>query len=112
MEVIAQRIKEGFESSSRKTPEFNRFARLFKQAIKQELMETARDIVFSVGHFYISGFFTVGRTGQIYYFSISDVRDYINPQLLVRTAEDYKDYTGGHNQYVQLESGKLKELVG
>jgi len=104
-------LKAGFESSSGKTPEFLHFARIFKKEFTCELQSIgATDIVFSVGHFYISGFFTID--GQAYYFSIPDVRgmNYLlarNPdssmcQLLYRTAKDYKDYTGGQNRYAKI----------
>ena len=104
-------LQAGFESSSSKTPEFKHFARIFKKEFTSELKSiAATDIVFSVGHFYISGFFTIGT--QAWYFSIPDVRgmDYClanNPnstlcKLLYREARDYKDYSGGQNRYATI----------
>ena len=96
-------LENGFESSSSKTPEFKYFARIFKKEFTSELKSiAATDIVFSIGHFYISGFFTIGT--QAYYFSIPDVRgsNYRMPQLMYRTAESYKDYTGGVNRYTDI----------
>lgn len=53
----------------------------------------------SYGFYYFSGFFTADN-GQIYYFSSQDVRYNGYEKLLIRTAKDYKDYTGGSNQWV------------
>jgi hypothetical protein len=100
-----------FGSDSYNTPEFNEFFELFKRSFGKELKKIgATDFVFSKGHFYLSGFFTVNE--QPYYFSISDVRDgCLQPKLLVRTAKDYKDYTGGGNMYVIIQSGMYKDLA-
>ena len=109
----------GFQSSTGLTPEFAQFYRTFKSEFTKELKSIgATNIVFSRGHFYISGFFTVN--GQAYYFNLSDVRgmDYSlrnNPdscmsQLLYRTAQHYKDYTGGMNQYVRIGQGMAQEM--
>ncbi len=62
---------------------------------------------FSVGHYYVSGF--VSKNGSFVYFSVSDVRyfpgDWYN-HMLVRSAKDVKDYTGGPNGYTSLENFK------
>jgi hypothetical protein len=96
-------LKQGFESSSTTTPEFAQFYRTFKSEFTKELQTIgATDIVFSRGHFYISGFFTVDS--QAYYFNLGDVRgsEYRMPQLYYRTAKHYKDFTGGQNRYVDV----------
>ena len=111
MKKIADRILAGFESSSGKTPEFKQFVSSFKKSFKKILSKLdAKDIKFSVGHFTITGFFTVNE--QAYYFSLSDVRNVYGgkPQLLVRTATDYKDYSGGSNMYVSLDEDTLNSL--
>jgi len=104
-------LKAGFESSSGKTPEFLEFVKVFKKEFTKELQSIgATEILFSVGHFYISGFFTIGE--QLWYFSLPDVRgmDYAlanNPdshmcKLLYRTAENYNDFCGGVNRYAKI----------
>ena len=109
----------GFESSSGTTPEFKAFYSTFKKEFTAELKSVgATNIVFSKGHFYISGFYTVN--GQVWYFNLNDVRgmDYAlknhpyscSSQLLYRTAKDYKDYSGGSNQYVRIESGMAQKM--
>ena len=98
---VKELLNKGFESATVKTPEFKKFATIFKREFKKELTKVGvTDINFSVGHFYISGFFT-SANGQIYYFSLSDVRGRVE-KLMYRTAKDYKDYTGGANQWVKL----------
>lgn len=97
-------LERGFESSSTKTPEFKHFARVFKKEFTKEMQTVgATDIVFNVGHFYISGFFTIGK--QAWYFSLPDVRgsEYRMPQLMYREAKHYKDYTGGVNRWVDIK---------
>lgn len=91
-----------FISSSGKTLQWKRFSRMFRNDMKKLLGELgATDIRISTGHFYMSGFFTA-RIGQVYYFSISDVRFFQRDPLLLRTAKDYEDYSGGSNQFIPL----------
>jgi hypothetical protein len=103
-------LKRGFESSSGLTPEFAKFFKTFKSEFTKELKSIgATDIIFSRGHFYLSGFFTINE--QAWYFSLSDVRGgYSIGNLLYRTAKDYKDYGGGGNQYVKIESGMANSI--
>ena len=60
----------------------------------------------SYGFYYFSGFFTADN-GQIYYFSCDDVRHWGYERLMFRTAKDYKDYTGGSNQFVGTSDTEL-----
>lgn len=112
MNKTLELLEKGFESSSFKTPEFLSFVRTFKSEFTKELKSVgATNIVFSVGHFYISGFFTKGS--QVYYFSLSDVRGMVfarTPNMMYRTARDYKDYTGGINQWLDIKSGMANEM--
>ena len=104
-------LKQGFESSTGTTPEFRTFFFTFKREFKQELESIgATNIVFSRGHFYISGFFTIDK--QAYYFNLGDVRgsEYRMPNLMYRTAKDYKDYTGGSNRWVNIEKGMAENM--
>lgn len=99
-------LKRGFESSSGLTPEFSQFYRTFKSEFTKELKSIdATDIKFSRGHFYISGFYTID--GQAWYFSLSDVRgmEYRIDRLMYRTADNYKDFRGGGNRWVDIELG-------
>ena len=113
MKRTIELMRLGFESSSLKTEQFKGFVRIFKTEFKKELNKIgATNIKISVGHFYISGFFTTA-TNNIYYFSLSDVRgDYTNGKvnLLYRTAKDYGDYTGGSNQYILLNTDMFLDV--
>lgn len=99
-------LAKGFQSSSGLTPEFKLFFSTFKKEFTKELeFISATDIQFSRGHFYVSGFFTVGE--QAFYFSLPDVRGNspIGFKLLYRTAKNYKDYQGGMNCYAIIQEG-------
>jgi hypothetical protein len=107
-------LKQGFESSSQKTPEFIGFCRVFKGEFTKVLKSLGcTDIVFSRGHFEVSGFFR-NEQGLAYYFSIGDVRWMMAMpgtsrfNILYRTAKDYKDYTGGRNRFIDV--GKVAEM--
>jgi len=102
-------LSQGFESSSRKTEELKAFYRTFKSELSKELKSIgATDLKFSLGHFYVSGFFTA-QSGQIYYFSLSDVRS-SEFNMLYRTAQHHKDWTGGGNQWVTIKSGMAERM--
>ena len=100
-------INYEFESSSIKTPEFKQFARDFKSDL-QKLLGGNKDykiVAYNVGHFYVSGFIKNEQTEKLAYFSISDVRFFSNAwfnDILIRTAKDIKDYTGGSNHSTKL----------
>ena len=111
MKKTIELLKQGFESSTGTTPEFRTFYSTFKKEFTKELKSIgATEIVFSKGHFYISGFFTVDN--QAYYFNLGDVRgsEYRMPNLMYRTAEHYKDYTGGSNRWVDIETGMSEKM--
>jgi len=95
-----------FESSSDTTPQFASFARKYKNAIKKQLEAHGFELVEWIrGHFYCSGF--AKKSGKYIYFSCSDVRYFSNgwyDDLLVRTAEHDKDYTGGSNNWATLNT--------
>ena len=106
-------LKKGFESSSTKTPEFTAFTRTFKSEFKKVLKElNCTELECNIGHFYIFGFFN-SAYGQLWYFSISDVRWGQHNTILIRTAQHRKDYTGGPNMYAELEYliSDLKKII-
>ena len=112
MKKSIELLQKGFESSSFKTPEFILFARTFRREFTKELQSIeATEIIFSIGHFYVSGFFTVA--GQPHYFSLSDVRgsEVRLPELLYRRCKDYKDFIGSSNRYADLEEGMALRMV-
>lgn len=98
-------LKQGFVSSCETTPEFKQFTRTFKSEfgkLLQKLGSTGLEC--NNGHFFIYGFFN-SANGQLWYFSLSDVRDmFRGGSLLIRTAEHRKDYYGGTNRYADMSS--------
>ena len=102
MNNIIAKTQENFESSSGKTPQYLTWHRQFRRAFIQFLqLHGATNIVIGKpNHFDASGFFTM-PDGQIWYFSISDLR-WSKDRMLIRTANSYKDYCGGSNQYISL----------
>jgi hypothetical protein len=116
MNKSIEMLKRGFESSCSLTPEFAQFFRTFKSEFTKELKTIgATEIEFHRGHFYLSGFCRVN--GQLWYFSISDVRglefclnQWCMGQMLYRTAQHNKDWTGGRNQYANFETGMAQKM--
>lgn len=118
MKTILAQLLAGvnyFGSSSRNSPEFNKFFNAFTKVMKKELeCIGATNFEISKGHFYLSGFFKIGE--QLIYFSISDVRSDFGfnrsgePEMLVRTAKHNKDWTGGGNNYVVIEEGMAENI--
>ena len=85
-----------------------------KSIVRKALKEADfTDIKFSNGHYYFSGFAT--KNNKVIYFSISDVRHFPptggGADLLIRTAKDYKDYTGGSNNYSSLKTEEIQTLA-
>lgn len=97
-----------FLSSTGKTPEFTAFCRMYRARLSKEAKAKGLKIVsWSNGHFQCSAFFKNTQTGKLAYLSTSDVRHFPNEwanNILVRTAEHEKDYTGGTNRSATLET--------
>lgn len=105
MKKAIQATKQNFESSCGKTPEYLAWHRLFKKEFTKFLESkgmTGIDIK-KPNHFDMSGFFKDGAKDQIWYFSISDLRGF-KDTMLIRTADHYKDYSGGRNQFAPLDT--------
>ena len=87
--------------------DFKKFFNNEKRRLKNILKEKGcTNIKIGYGFYYFSGFFT-SPSGQPYYFSCSDVRHFGYTKLLIRTAKDYKDYSGGYNQYCNKDKKSL-----
>ena len=113
MKKIAHLLKQGenyFGSGCCNSEQFNKFFAAFKNAFKKELATINAELVsINKGHFYLSGFFKIG-SGDLYYFSISDVRHFPGDTMLFRTAKHTKDFTGGSNQWVTIGEGMAKKM--
>ena len=102
MEKTIEGLKQEFISSSQRTEQYLSFHRLFKSDFKKLLKDYCSEILISKpNHFDITGFFKLNN-GKIYYFSISDLR-YSKDSMMIRTAEHFKDYTGGSNNFLNLD---------
>jgi len=87
--------------------DFKEFFRKEKSRLSKLLKEKGcTEIKLDYGFYYFSGFFT-SQSGQAYYLSCSDVRHFGYDKLLVRTARDYKDFSGGSNNYVGIEKQSI-----
>ena len=102
MKKSLQLIKREFESSSTRTPQYLECHKTFKREFTALLKPHVKRIeMFKPNHFDLGGFFEMNN-GKIFYFSISDLR-WSKDNMLIRTAEHFKDYTGGRNQFVKLD---------
>jgi hypothetical protein len=61
-----------------------------------------KKIEFHEGHFDVSGFVKL-LDDRIFYFRVGDIR-WSKFSMLVRTAEHFKDWTGGSNDFVSIDS--------
>lgn len=95
-----------FESSTVKTPEFKSFARAYKKALQDKLGDNFEIMNWSVGHFHISAFIFNKINKKYVYLSCPDVRWSENEwrdNILIRTAQNETDYTGGVNHFTVLD---------
>jgi hypothetical protein len=104
-----------FESSSSLTPEFAEFRKDIKKHLKKVLDKNLELIMpFGSLHFSFSGFIKNNLTGKYVYFSSDDVRggrDGWYNNLLIRTAKDEKDYSGGSNCFTSLPDISARALM-
>ena len=84
-----------------------------KSLVKKALRQAGfTNIKMNNGYYYFSGF--AERNSKLIYFSIFDVRHIYNSsdtQLLIRTAEHHKDFTGGSNHYATLDVRNIMILA-
>ena len=99
-----------FRSSTRTTPEFLSFYRTFMADMKRTLKPRITAFEMHKGHFYAYGFFRT-NSNRMFYFSISDVRYFPESSMLIRTVKDFRDFTGGCNQYVKMDNDFEQNLM-
>ena len=111
-QLITKWKSNSFQSSSGKTEEFKTFSRNFKSAIKEQIKGEFELESFTVGHFYLSGYLrSLMHPDQLLYFSTSDVRYFQDEwvdHILIRTAKNTTDYSGGRNHYTTIASLREK----
>ena len=69
----------------------------------------AEKIKLTNGFFRFSGFCSFENT--IIYVSCSDTRESGDPIILIRSASDYKDYTGGMNNFSPLQHDRIEQII-
>lgn len=106
MEKAIKMTKMNFESSCQKTELYLAWHRLFKAEFTRFLVSRgiAEIEIKKPSHFNFSGFFK--HNDQAYYFCICDLR-WNKSNMLFRTAKDFKDYQGGINDEISLESEEV-----
>ena len=93
-----------FQSSTGLTEEFAAFARDFKKALGHELQDDF-EVTFHRRHFEVGGFLRNRATQRLVYWHVSDVRFFFEEwidHVLIRTATDERDFSGGPNHYTTL----------
>ena len=103
-------LKDEFISSPHRTKQYLEFHKVFKKEFTKLLKPYCSEIrINKPNHFDITGFFKL-NSGTTFYFSISDLRWNKN-NLLIRTAKNFEDYTGGSNKIIALNSDFNKNLI-
>jgi len=96
-----------FESSCYETLQFRAFLKDYKKELKKILDGRYEIMEFHKMHFEFSAFVRNRITGKLVYLAISDVRFFNNEwfdNILIRTAEGLKDFTGGSNNFIKLDN--------
>lgn len=101
-------LMQEFESSCSRTQQYLNFHRTFKREFTQLMKPICSEIQISKpNHFDVSGFFKT-NSGKTYYISLGDLR-WDKEYLLYRTAKDFKDYSGGNNEFISMDN--IENLV-
>ena len=115
VQTVLNHLRNGIEDWGGTTSrDFMNWAKEFKRMIQEQIaLVGGTDYKQNTGHYYVSGFFKIGE--QCYYLSCSDVRhwsyDDIVNDVLIRTAKDYKDFTGGRNCRVCIEDDMFRDIA-
>lgn len=89
------------------SPEYRNFQTNYRSVIKDFCNDIGMELhSFSKNHYEFSAVVKSNTTNQFYYISISDVRYWKNEwanNILYRTMQHDKDWTGGSNRYTTLQ---------
>jgi len=109
MEKSLVLLNQDFQSSSERTPQYLEFHRTFKRELKNVLAQFCSRIEISKpNHFDVSGFFQI-HSGEIFWFRLGDLR-WDKNDILIRSAKDFKDYSGGSNSFIKLDERFVERL--
>jgi len=94
------------------SPEFKKLFRAERKRITEILTKMGcTEIKMDYGFYFFSGFFT-SESGQIYYLMVHiDERPTSYERIMFRTAKDYKDYSGGSNQWIDKDKVSEMRLI-
>ncbi len=99
--------KEIEDGGSETSPEYRNFQSNYRSVLKEICKDIGMELhSFSKNHYDFSAVVKSNNTNQFYYISISDVRYWKNEwadDILYRTMEHDKDWTGGSNCYTTLQ---------
>ena len=101
--LIENKKQEGRFNPNSENPEIR--MKNYKLMLKRAL-GTDYEVVGKQGYMYYSGFIKNNKTGKCAYYSINqdwNGKDETD-NILIRTAKDFKDYTGGTNQYTDIDN--------
>jgi hypothetical protein len=103
-------IKGNFPSSE-VTPEQILFWNAFRADMKRTLKGKIKRIELTRNHFEMFGFFET-NSGAIYFISTGDLRWFAKTHgMLIRTAKDFKDYTGEGNNAIMFDEDFEQNLL-
>lgn len=113
MEALVKLTSKGLQSSSGLTQEWKTTYTKTSGLLKKLFTKMGcANIKLTRGHFYLSGFLTAPN-GEIFYINLSSFDMFGIENMLIRTAKDYKDFTGGSNNYVSINNIEedLKRII-
>ena len=100
-----------FESSTGDTDQQRTFRRLFQADMRKILKGKITRIELNRNHFEMYGFFET-TTGKIFYINTGDLRWSAKQMgMLIRTAKDFRDFTGGPNMTVMYDENFADSLL-
>lgn len=99
-----------FESSCERTPQYREFHRIFRTEFTRLLKPHISEIKISPpNHFDVYGFFETNE-GQIFCFSIGDLR-WDKELMMIRTAKDFNDHNGGSNNFITIDKDFPEKII-
>jgi hypothetical protein len=97
--IMNQEYDDSYDDRETGCPSFDQICREAKKWFEGFCKNQGyTNFEFRKGYFNFHGYFKVGE--QWWYFSTADLRFKVLETLLVRTAQDNKDYVGGRNNFL------------
>ena len=110
MKKVLELIESGFETTQTESGidkmKLQRVARLLNNMLRKKGATSSK---LKVNHVDISGFVQFGD--KFIYVSLSNIGWSLCHTVLVRTAKDNKDYSGGANNWIRLDDNLIDSIV-